>query len=283
MAKSSTTVLQKCLKKMEKHPDFDIKRFQTFLKKWKTSEYLKKSQLHQSNNFKDECYLDPKIFNTILLEINKSLRSDNFDATLKKIYALYWYYRLKGSKVRFEKFITNVGTVTNGYFLRKALRNANPKLRKNKNIFDSYLKKLDQGIEAIQKVEGVVKETDLLWITWDYDDAENPFGFVHDSKGKMIFDLRKDIIDQLGLSQRYLEDKIYLVTYNFSTITNLLRPTICDAGDNEFFRVSASEFHGYTYPISGISSGKQANKGRPEGVVDAATVYFKDKVKFESI
>lgn len=240
--------------------DSEKKDLDNFLNKWGSTHPFGQIIV---KNLDIEHFLDIKNFSElvrfILFKKNDSIEDfqDEYD---EKCYE----YKLKGGNVKWKgKKPKYIGTAVDKLvFVEYLTRKYNNIFMNNKDIYN-FIEELKQGILSRNKKTINLKEFNI-WATWNENNL-NPFSFCKTEEAD-------EIRANLGLPKtlKNIENnEILLFIYPISEDINIKRPTIADAGLNQYFKPPSLSFsnHGLTCPLKDEEKFKGYNmESRPEGI-----------------
>jgi hypothetical protein len=164
--------------------------------------------------------------------------------------------QLLGTAIEYETLYKHL---VDNYYRGK---NGNPKLFNTKRNIIKFISLLSIKPDIHKKNTNIKLKAYSMWSTWNIDNSTlNPFDCFQSNKANEIraslglprgFGLKEDVAD-IKKQMNYNDNTksiLLLFTYKVLDYSKLKRPTIADAGVNQYFSPPAKSFdkHGFTVP-----------------------------------
>jgi hypothetical protein len=135
-----------------------------------------------------------------------------------------------------------VGHVVDKETFASYLTNEYPGTFPNTTQADIFVNKLLHGARLTDEEKKIRVRRRIMWATFEQANASaSPFEFT-------TTDLAEEIRASLGLDQRHPSGPLVMFYYPWAAPTDMLRPTVADAGLHYNFQQSSAKTHGMTRP-----------------------------------
>lgn len=264
---SSLTVYINTSKKFNSKPNIKL-AYENFIGHWEKQTFQGISQKVVTQNFLDERLLSEKVMEELLINMAKLpiTNSPQTEDSLKQLFNLYKSNFCSGGLATLDQKNMVLGlALTERHINTHVLPKVLP-LYKTKEIFwrkwNRWFRDKSKFSRGAQNFPLKGKDG-LTWLTWCNVKPMEPFNFSLISTSPKV--IKEEIYKALALWDNYLSNVVYVFNIVADKInTDLYRPTICDAENNDLFRPAPDKDSpfGLTCP-----RGLTQADGRPEGVI----------------
>jgi hypothetical protein len=211
---------------------------------------FKISKMHQQwiRNFFDEHFLSQEVMEELCNIIYKNIDKD-CDECRDRLIEHGYNSLCDGGLCKLKKTSYTVGSLIPRKSFKNYLIDNYISLFKSKNEIENFIINLCiNPIKVNPKYKDISlrKERRIIWMTWDSKKVHNnPFSFLNTSYAE-------EARTALGLGFDNYKGEDFLAFIFNSRSTQMLRPTICDSGFNDFFRPTPIMFdqHGVIEPLN---------------------------------